>query len=75
MLCLPLIGVHVRECVSDLGQDQQLVSERVGDGSSLPRTVVVEHITAITGEVPKPMKTNYHQWALKMQVHLESMEI
>ena len=52
-----------------------MVSERVGNGSSSPRIVVVEHITAITGEVPKPMKTNYHQWALEMQVHLESMEI
>ena len=46
-----------------------------GNGSSSPRTVVVECVTAIIGEVLKPTKMNYHKWTLKKQVHLEDMEI
>jgi hypothetical protein len=46
-----------------------------GDGSSSPRAVMVERVTAFTGEVPKLSKVNYQEWALEMQVHLEGMEI
>jgi len=46
-----------------------------GDGSSSPRAVMVEGVTAFTGEVPKLSKVNYQEWALEMQVHLEGMEV
>jgi hypothetical protein len=46
-----------------------------GDGSISPCAVVVECVTAFTGEVPKLSKVNYQEWALEMQVHLEGMEI
>ena len=45
------------------------------DGSSSARAVVVEHVAAFTGEVPKLSKVNYQEWVLEMQVHLEGMEI
>jgi len=46
-----------------------------GDGSSSPRAVMVERVTAFTGEAPKLSKVNYQEWALEMQVHLEGMEV
>ena len=46
-----------------------------GDDSSSSRTVVVERVTAFTGEVPKQSKVNYQEWVLEIQVHLEGMEI
>jgi hypothetical protein len=36
---------------------------------------VVERIFGNMGEVPKLMKTTYHEWALKMQVNTEGMEL
>jgi hypothetical protein len=36
---------------------------------------VVEHIFGNMGEVPKLTKTTYHEWALKMQVNMEGMEL
>ena len=50
-------------------------TKMAGDDSNSSRTVVVEHITAFTGEVPKLSKVNYQEWALEMQLHLEGMEI
>jgi hypothetical protein len=46
-----------------------------GDDSSLPCTVVVERVIGSTGEFPKLTKTNYHEWALEVQVNLEGMEL
>ena len=46
-----------------------------GGGSSSPRAVVVERVTAFTGDVLKQTKVNYHEWALEMQVHMEGMEV
>jgi hypothetical protein len=45
-----------------------------GDNSS-PRHTVVERIFGSMGEVPKLTKTNYHEWALEMQVNMEGMEL
>jgi hypothetical protein len=45
-----------------------------GDSSS-PRHTVVERIFGSMGEVPKLTKTNYHEWALEMQVNMEGMEL
>ena len=45
------------------------------DGSSSARAVVVEHVAAFTGEVPKLTKVDYQEWVLEMQVHLEGMEL
>ena len=46
-----------------------------GDASSSPCTVVVERSTAVTGEILKLTKANYHEWALEVQVNLEGMEL
>jgi hypothetical protein len=45
-----------------------------GDSSS-PSMVVVDRIISSTGEIPKLTKTNYHEWALEVQVNLEGMEL
>jgi hypothetical protein len=45
-----------------------------GDSSS-PCTFVVDRIISSTGEIPKLTKTNYHEWALEVQVNLEGMEL
>jgi hypothetical protein len=45
-----------------------------GDSSSLRHTMV-ERIFGSMGEVPKLTKTNYHEWALEMQVNMEGMEL
>jgi hypothetical protein len=45
-----------------------------GDGTSSPRTVVVERVFG-GAEIPKLTKTNYRKWALEMQVNLEGMEL
>jgi hypothetical protein len=42
-----------------------------GDSSS-PRHTMVERIFGSMGDVPKLTKTNYHEWALEMQVNVES---
>lgn len=50
----------------------------VGDSSpddGAPRTVVVQRIISGAAEVPKLTKTNYHEWALEMQVNMEGMEL
>ena len=55
--------------------------KKVGDSSSgnpgdgAPCTVVVERVIGGTAEIPKLTKTNYHEWALEMQVNLEGMEL
>ncbi|XP_062223882.1 uncharacterized protein LOC133922530 [Phragmites australis] len=56
-------------------------SSKKGSGSGdddSPRHVVVERVVSnigSTGEIPKLSKTNYHEWALEMQVNLEGMEL
>jgi hypothetical protein len=45
-----------------------------GDSSS-SRHTVVERIFGSMGEAPKLTKTNYHEWALEMQVNMEGMKL
>ena len=49
-----------------------------GSGSAddtTPCPVVVERVTGGVMELPMLTKTNYHEWALVMQVNLEGMEL
>ena len=55
--------------------EMKIGDSQKGDGSSSPRAVMVERVAAFTGEVPKLTKVNYQEWVLKIQVHLEGMEL
>jgi hypothetical protein len=46
-----------------------------GDDSSSPCMVMMERVIGSTGEFPKLMKTNYHEWALEVHINMEGMEL
>ena len=56
-------------------------SKMVGDSSpgspsdGAPCLDMVEHVISNTREIPKLMKTNYHEWTLEVMVNLEGIEL